>query len=366
MRILILCFWAHGNCYYTAKFANALSEVPETEVHLVIPENFLFDLLSSRVHIRKLPFSASAKIGLKALLKTFAQIWKTCLIIRTLRPEWIHILWLHHVPAVTGRCFTRSRIAYTAHDPVLHSGESGRLRTLINRCLIQKSNVCFTHGNANVLIYKHSFPKGPPAVSIPHGEFGFWEKTENVVQEKMILFFGRIRPYKGLAVLLDAFDNTSAGDPDLRLCICGEGSIDSYRARISRMSHIEIINRFIGHGEIPHLFGRSLFVCLPYLEATQSGVIPMAFALGRTCIATNAGALTDVAIHQYNSLIVPPGDVPALSNAMSFLLYNDRERKRMEKNALLSARTADSLSWKKAAATVIETYRTIDMTPLER
>jgi glycosyltransferase involved in cell wall biosynthesis len=365
MRILLVCQWAHSNCYYTAKFANALSRQPDLEVHLLIPDNFLTELLHAAIRVHHLHFKASTKLKRRSLLRSIPLLFTTFLVCRAVKPQWIHNLWLHHIPLLIGRCFTGAHLAYTAHDPILHTGESGFIRTQVNNYLIKKSDLCFIHGDSGRIPFKWSLKDKKAVLSIPHGEFGFWEKSGTVKQQPVILFFGRIRPYKGLSILLSAFEQLAIDFPGLKLRVCGEGDMQEYVPQINRISGVEIVNRFIEHHEIPVLFGQSLFVVLPYLEATQSGVIPMAFALGRTCIATDTGALTDIAQHRHNSLIVPPGDVAALNNAMRYLLNNQKERHRMEENALQSVHTAEALSWDKAAATVAEAYRFFDIKPFE-
>lgn len=82
------------------------------------------------------------------------------------------------------------------------------------------------------------------------------------------------------------------------------------------MPNVDFENRFVLHNEVPELFARAKFVVLPYLDGTQSGVVPMAFAFGRTCIVSSVGSIPEVVKNDENGLLVPPGDENALTDKM--------------------------------------------------
>ena len=122
------------------------------------------------------------------------------------------------------------------------------------------------------------------------------------------LFFGRIESYKGLEFFLEAGTLLVKRGFKPRLIVAGTGSdLARHRARISRMPWVELVDRRIDADEIPDLFARSSAVVLPYTDATQSGVVAMAFGFGRPAISTNVGGLPDVICDGYNGLLVPEG-----------------------------------------------------------
>jgi glycosyltransferase involved in cell wall biosynthesis len=122
------------------------------------------------------------------------------------------------------------------------------------------------------------------------------------------------------------------------------------------MANVDVVNRFIEHSEIPSLFRRSRFLVLPYLDGSQSGVVPMAFALGRTCVVSAVGSIPEVVQHEENGLLVRPGDSHELAEAILRLARDAALRLRLEEGALKSARSSDSLSWDRAARIAVSAY----------
>jgi glycosyltransferase involved in cell wall biosynthesis len=127
-----------------------------------------------------------------------------------------------------------------------------------------------------------------------------------------VLFFGRILPYNGLDVLLEAF--RSLDPARFHLVIAGEGEVPAITA-----PNIEIDNRFVTDERLPDFFRRAHVVALPYHAASQSGVAQMAFAFGRPVVATRVGALPDIVHHEVNGLLIPSGDPAALAAALQRL-----------------------------------------------
>lgn len=134
-----------------------------------------------------------------------------------------------------------------------------------------------------------------PVAVIPHASFNYYFKDTSASRAELryrIGFFGRIEPYKGLDLLVDAFEQSQT--KGLKLLIAGSGAIESsLLERINSNNGIELINRYIDDDEFQPLLDSVDFVVLPYKRASQSGVIPMCFAYGKTVIATNVGALAE-------------------------------------------------------------------------
>jgi glycosyltransferase involved in cell wall biosynthesis len=104
-----------------------------------------------------------------------------------------------------------------------------------------------------------------------------------------VLFFGRIVAYKGIDLLLKAFEISYMSNPEIELCICGSGDFEF------RDSHkgVTIINRYICKSEICDIFESSNALILPYVEATQSGVAALAVAYGLPIISTPIESLKE-------------------------------------------------------------------------
>ena len=111
-----------------------------------------------------------------------------------------------------------------------------------------------------------------------------------------ILFFGTVRPYKGLEVLVEAFDQLSDEEPDKwRLIVVGE-PWEGWRLpfdKIAASPHrdaIETVPRYVRDEEIPEFFGRADVVALPYLESSASGPLHLTMAAGsRSSSPTSVG-----------------------------------------------------------------------------
>lgn len=145
----------------------------------------------------------------------------------------------------------------------------------------------------------------------------FASHSNNDRAGRTILFFGTIRKYKGLEVLLRALPKILS-TTECHLLVAGEfyESVDKYQKLISELgleSHVTLENRYIANEEIPKIFERADVLVLPYLNATQSAVANMALANGLPVIASNTGGLSEVVISNVNGLLFPSGDAEALA-----------------------------------------------------
>jgi len=139
-----------------------------------------------------------------------------------------------------------------------------------------------------------------------------------VSAKNVVLFFGLIRPYKGLEVLLDAANLFSE---DTHLIIAGEcyGSWDKYEKIINgnkAKSRIHVFNRFIPDEQLGEFFVATDLVALPYLSASQSGVTATAIQYDLPIVASNVGDLANSITHGKTGALVEPGDSKALGEAI--------------------------------------------------
>ena len=134
-----------------------------------------------------------------------------------------------------------------------------------------------------------------------------------------ILFFGLIRPYKGLTTLIKAADELNS---DIHIIIAGEcyGSWNKYKRLIknsSAGSRIHVFNKFIPDSELPQIFGASDLVVLPYLNASQSGVTATAIHYNIPIIASNVGDLPSTITPGVTGELVTPGSSKDLAEAIN-------------------------------------------------
>jgi len=142
--------------------------------------------------------------------------------------------------------------------------------------------------------------------------------NNHVRDGRTILFFGKVRKYKGLEVLLAAMPKVLS-QVECRLLIVGEfyDSIDKYRDRINKLGleeSIHIDDRYVPNEEVVSVFDRADVLVLPYLSATQSAVANIALANALPIIAARTGGLSEIVIENVNGLLFPAGDSDALAD----------------------------------------------------
>ena len=103
------------------------------------------------------------------------------------------------------------------------------------------------------------------------------------------------------------------------------------------------------------LFQKASVVVLPYLEATQSGVIPIAYNFGKPVIVTDVGSIREVVENGKEGFVIPPRDMKALAVAIVKILSDDGLRDHMGQNAYQKINT--ELSWGTIAKQTLEAYK---------
>ncbi|MBE7171830.1 MAG: glycosyltransferase [Williamsia sp.] len=134
---------------------------------------------------------------------------------------------------------------------------------------------------------------------------------------RLVLFFGFIRKYKGLDILLKAWKEVlQSGElADAKLLIAGEFYEDEkkYSQLISELSiqdSLILQTNFIPQSEVKYYFCAADVVVQPYRSATQSGVTPLAYHFDKPMIVTNVGSLADYVLHEKTGLVTPPDPFP--------------------------------------------------------
>lgn len=182
------------------------------------------------------------------------------------------------------------------------------------------------------------------------------ELIVNPCSHPTLLFYGFISSYKGLDVLSAAHRLLKNRGVSYRLIIAGAGS-DSNLKYFNSQQNCIVINRFLSNSEIIQLHKVSDVVVIPYRSASQSGIIPTSFMLGKTVIATEVGALPEVIDRNKNGLVIPPNDPMSLADAMYMLISDKSLLENLCDNAKKFG-TNDDFDWLSIADKTIVFYGT--------
>jgi glycosyltransferase involved in cell wall biosynthesis len=183
------------------------------------------------------------------------------------------------------------------------------------------------------------------------GEVGSPPNTDMPV----VLFFGLLRPYKGLGVLLRAWRGMRSRPP-AELWIVGMPRMDVTTLQADAPPNVRFMPRFIPDAELPAYFTRADLVVLPYLEADQSGVLFTALAFGKPLLLSDVGGFPEVAATGA-ARTVPAGDSTALGRALRELLADPAALSAMAERARAAA--AGPYSWDAIAQRTLELYRSL-------
>ncbi|CAG1771846.1 partial Putative teichuronic acid biosynthesis glycosyltransferase TuaC, partial [uncultured bacterium] len=141
-----------------------------------------------------------------------------------------------------------------------------------------------------------------------------------ITAPRVLLFFGYIRKYKGLHVLLDAIHRLPASF-NLQTFVVGEFYDDEakYRDQVARLGlgdRVTIVSDYVPNDKVRQYFSAADAVVLPYLSATQSGIAQIAYNFDLPVIATDVGGLAEVVRHEVTGLITAPNDPDALATTI--------------------------------------------------
>lgn len=147
---------------------------------------------------------------------------------------------------------------------------------------------------------------------------------------RYMLFFGLIRDYKGLDLLLKAYADSRFRKMDVRLIVAGEfyGSSDKY-FELEKQFGLEGLviwkSDFVPNGEVRYYFGAADLVVQPYRSATQSGISQIAYHFEKPMLVTNVGGLPEIVPNGKAGLVVNP-DPAEIADGMADFFENGRQR----------------------------------------
>ncbi|MFB3814501.1 MAG: glycosyltransferase family 4 protein [Terriglobales bacterium] len=331
MRLSLISF---DFAEYTARLACGLSA--HAEVDLFLPERQAaaqLHLLGSRVR-----FHAFPQPRLRHLRAQMAVVRDIVRSINQINPDVVHLqqghMWFNlALPVIRQHC----PVVLTVHDPRHHVGDrlSRKTPQFVMDFGFRQATEIITHGQQvkQMLVDACRLPATKIHV-IPHHALatGAARKPESS-DRPVVLFFGRIWKYKGLEYLIKAEPLITARIRDVVFVIAGEGEdLAWYRSMMAHPDRFVIRNEYVDDAERDELFRQASVVVLPYIEATQSGVAPVAYGFAKPVVASSVGALSEVVEHGRTGLLVPPADSQQLADALVHILLNPELGRRFGQN----------------------------------
>jgi len=356
---------------YTLRYASSMT--PFFEVLVCVDAGQLAQEYEDRA------IDLPKEITLKQLrFKTFFEFLELYRALRRFKPTLLHFQEAvgprrAMFNAVLARLLRSSTaVIVTVHDPTAHAGRDVRAaqRTAgITKYVRNLSDKIVVHGrfcadqmaelmpsaSSRLIVSEHGLILEPDLMlSPPEPSFPL-----------RLYFFGRMETYKGVEILLKAVELLHEKHFPFALSIAGRGpELDRLEQRFKLLPSVSVFNGFVPPNQIMKDIQSAECVVLPYLSATQSGVLAAAYAGHRYVIASSIGGLSDVVTHRQNGLLLPAGDPEALADAIQ-LLGNDTH---LRTSLLRGARaTAEGqLNWSKIAQALSTEFSSLRNIPLKR
>lgn len=254
----------------------------------------------------------------------------------------------------------KTKLVITLHDPKPHTGENSWKTYLKYNLYIPKAKAFILYSEYSKTLLKEVFPKVKVPINciqlLPYTFLRNYLPKERKL-DSSILFFGRLSPYKGIDLLLNAIPIVLEKYPNQQFIIAGSISYDFNfdEALISKFkNNITIINKYLSHEEVAALIDKSAFIVCPYRDATQSGVLSTTFAFGKTAIVSNVGSFGEYIKDGINGLISEP-EVGDLAKKINTAIEHDYYKK-LESN-VISTCTGEKLD--EFGNIILSTYQNV-------
>ena len=302
---------------YCIRLAGGIAQDQETKVVLFLPKEEARPyehLLGSSVELRlfERPRMRQPLKQLKMLAQLVSQI-------RAAKPDVMHVqlghLWFNllALPLLRG-----IPLVLTVHDSLIHVGDASTAKTpqwvYDAACHSASERIVHAPQVKQLLIERLSLDPRTVHV-IPYVVVGDVDVSagEIVPEEPEVLFFGRIWEYKGLEYLIRAEPLIAARVPEVKIVIAGKGEdFERYRRMMVNPDRFTVYNEYVSDEMRAELFRRASVVVLPYIEASQSFIISIAYRFGKPVVATRVGGLPEMVDEGRTGFLVPPRDVDAV------------------------------------------------------
>ena len=303
-----------------------------------------------------------------------------------LKPEIIHI---QYTPTICGpviplfllfvRFLGTSKIVVTAHEePEVYlrycPGIIGLLFVLYEKFIYKLSHQILVHTSHHRQVLQERYQLtasriklialGVSKNSVNSEQVERTRERHNLQGKDTILFFGFLRPNKGIEYLISSFSKVVKKRKNLILVIAGSTMKiwSEYPRQLKQLvNDLKIddcvkFTGFIPNDEVVALLAISKVIVMPYLRSTQSAVLHQAISSTIPVIASDVGGIGDFVKENNIGLLVPPKDVQSLTKAMLHLLDNERKQEVFRENELKLGKT---LSWDNIARLHMQIYKSV-------
>ncbi|MDA8019273.1 MAG: glycosyltransferase family 4 protein [Thermoanaerobaculia bacterium] len=316
---------------------------------------------------------------LEALVDAVSIAWRAW----SLRPDVVHlhctnsILLFHLLLLRLVGFLRRTAVVATAHVVTPHETPNpGLVQRFVLRLIHRLPHLVIAHSEFDRQRLVDEFDVHiERTVTIPHGEYGFFERDPVGAEpldpaearrslglesgSEVALFFGYLREYKGLDVLLEAWRSVRELRPRARLVIAGDPvqlpagrrrDLEDEARRLGAVCRFE----YVPFSEVRRYFAVADVLVMPYRRISQSGVLFLALSLGVPVVATRVGGLPEILDDGDSALLVPPEVPEALAEAILRVLGDDALQDRLSAGG---RRVAAEHSWATIAERTESTFR---------
>lgn len=317
---------------YVISLANEVSEFVDLHVVLTDTDKWVEQHLNRMVQIY---FSNAPRVS---DFRNIRAMFRLCQYIKRLNPDVIHlqngVVWEALLPLF----FRKIKFITTIHDVTIHPNRGGSRFTpqIVLDTLVRYSDGLIVHGKnlCAATLARHGADKAKYLQVISHpiiSRYGIAQARSNSAGR--ILFFGTLDEWKGIEYLLAAMEIVSTQMPDVILKIAGGSSTPNYYRNLPyKYDNIQWNIRRQSDTDVKNLFEWADILVLPYIEASQSGVLHVAQSFGMPIVATRTGALEESIADGETGLLVTPKSAPKLAAAIYRLLLDIELRTKVIQN----------------------------------
>ncbi len=262
--------------------------------------------------------------------------------------------------AIARRVRRSGRVLVIVDNLLPHERRPGDIR--FTRYLFAACDMAVTQSSTVSSQFAAMFPSIPERM-LPHPTYEqFGRRIDRptarehlgITAERVLLFFGFVRRYKGLDRLLEAMPEILRRIPSAHLCVVGEffEPRRDYEAIIERCgvrSHVTLVDRYIANDEVAWWFSAADMLVLPYHNATNSGIVQIGYNFAVPAIVTDVGSLSEVVLNGTTGFVLDDAAPATIAEAVARMYADDT----IARFSAAIVRERDRYTWSAFAAGLI-------------